>query len=122
MLSTAMPLPSGAAISNMWQMAFILEVSPYEEDHQKDRGDHPEEMDAIGGQEILFPVALPGSLREESGRFESVGEELLRFKDRNGSQMVLGMTHEEASVQLVRTRADLHQISLHDLSYRDKIP
>ena len=61
-----------------------------------------EEMDAIGGQEVLFPVALPGSLWEESGRFESVGEELLRFKDRNGSQMVLGMTHEEASVQLVR--------------------
>ena len=61
-----------------------------------------EEMDAIGGQEVLFPVALPGSLWEESGRFESVGEELLRFKDRNGNQMVLGMTHEEASVQLVR--------------------
>ena len=61
-----------------------------------------EEMDAIGGQEVLFPVALPGSLWEESGRFESVGEELLRFKDRSGSQMVLGMTHEEASVQLVR--------------------
>lgn len=61
-----------------------------------------EEMDAIDGQEVLFPVALPGSLWEESGRFESVGEELLRFKDRNDSQMVLGMTHEEASVQLVR--------------------
>ena len=61
-----------------------------------------EEMDAIDGQEVLFPVALPGSLWEESGRFESVGEELLRFRDRNDSQMVLGMTHEEASVQLVR--------------------
>lgn len=61
-----------------------------------------EEMDAIDGQEVLFPVVLPGSLWEESGRFESVGEELLRFKDRNGSQMVLGMTHEEAAVHLVR--------------------
>ena len=61
-----------------------------------------EEMDAIDGQEVLFPVALPGSLWEESGRFESVGEELLRFKDRNDSQMVLGMTHEEAAVHLVR--------------------
>ncbi|MCR5271837.1 MAG: proline--tRNA ligase [Lachnospiraceae bacterium] len=61
-----------------------------------------EEMDAIDGQEVLFPVALPGSLWEESGRFESVGDELLRFKDRSGSQMVLGMTHEEAAVQLVR--------------------
>lgn len=61
-----------------------------------------EEMDAIDGQEVLFPVALPGSLWEESGRFDSVGEELLRFKDRNNSQMVLGMTHEEAAVHLVR--------------------
>lgn len=61
-----------------------------------------EEMDAIDGQEVLFPVALPGSLWEESGRFESVGSELLRFKDRNHSQMILGMTHEEAAVHLVR--------------------
>lgn len=61
-----------------------------------------EEMDAIDGQEVLFPVALPASLWEESGRFESVGKELLRFCDRNGSPMVLGMTHEEAAVQLVR--------------------
>lgn len=61
-----------------------------------------EEMDAIGGQEVMFPIALPGTLWEESGRFESVGDELLRFKDRNNSQMVLGMTHEEAAVHLVR--------------------
>ncbi len=61
-----------------------------------------EEMDAIGGQEVLFPVVLPGALWEESGRFESVGEELLRFQDRNNSHMVLGMTHEEAAVHLVR--------------------
>ncbi len=59
-------------------------------------------MDASDCQEVLFPVALPGSLWEESGRYESVGEELLRFKDRSGSPMVLGMTHEEAAVQLVR--------------------
>lgn len=61
-----------------------------------------EEMDAIDGQEVMFPIALPGTLWEESGRFESVGDELLRFKDRNNSQMVLGMTHEEAAVHLVR--------------------
>ncbi len=61
-----------------------------------------EEMDKIDGQEVLFPVVLPASLWEESGRFESVGSELLRFKDRNNSQMVLGMTHEEACVHLVR--------------------
>ncbi|MDR1687152.1 MAG: proline--tRNA ligase [Clostridiales bacterium] len=61
-----------------------------------------EEMDAIDGQEVLFPVVLPASLWQESGRFESVGAELLRFTDRNKSQMLLGMTHEEAAVQLVR--------------------
>lgn len=62
-----------------------------------------EEMDRIGGQEVRLPIALPAELWEESGRFSSVGTELLRFKDRNGKDMVLGMTHEEAMVQLVRT-------------------
>ncbi|MEE1304041.1 MAG: proline--tRNA ligase [Agathobacter sp.] len=61
-----------------------------------------QEMDAYDCQEVLFPVVLPGSLWEESGRYESVGAELLRFEDRSGSKMVLGMTHEEAAVQLVR--------------------
>ncbi len=61
-----------------------------------------EEMDAIDGQEVLFPVVLPASLWEESGRYTSVGSELLRMSDRNGSKLVLGMTHEEACVQLVR--------------------
>ena len=61
-----------------------------------------QEMDAVDCQEVMFPVVLPGSLWEESGRFESVGDELLRFKDRNEASMVLGMTHEEAAVQLVR--------------------
>lgn len=64
-----------------------------------------DEMDRIDGQEVLFPVALPASLWDESGRYESVGSELLRFTDRNGSKMVLGMTHEEAAVQLVRDYA-----------------
>ena len=63
-------------------------------------------MDKIDGQEVLFPVTLPGSLWEESGRYDTVGSELLRFKDRTGSKMVLGMTHEEASVQLVREYAN----------------
>ena len=61
-----------------------------------------EEMDRIDGQEVLFPVVLPATLWDESGRYESVGSELLRFKDRNDARMVLGMTHEEAAVQLVR--------------------
>lgn len=65
-----------------------------------------EEMDALDGQEVLFPVVMPASLWDESGRYESVGSELLRFTDRNKSKMVLGMTHEEAAVQLVREYAN----------------
>lgn len=61
-----------------------------------------EEMEAIGGQEVLLPVVLPESLWQESGRAASVGSELLRFRDRHGSPHLLGMTHEEAAVQLVR--------------------
>lgn len=64
-----------------------------------------EEMDAVDGQEVLLPVVLPESLWDESGRSSSVGTELVRFKDRNGSSLVLGMTHEEAAVQLVREYA-----------------
>lgn len=60
------------------------------------------EMDALDGQEVLFPVVMPAELWAESGRYESVGKELLRFTDRSDSKMVLGMTHEEAAVQLVR--------------------
>jgi len=61
-----------------------------------------EEMDAIDGQEVLFPVVLPASLWQKSGRYENVGSELVRFRDRNESPMLLGMTHEEAAVHLVR--------------------
>ncbi len=61
-----------------------------------------EEMDAVDGQEVLFPVVMPADLWRESGRYDKIGSELARFKDRGGNDMVLGMTHEEASVQLVR--------------------
>ena len=64
-----------------------------------------EEMDALDGQEVQFPVVMPAALWAESGRYESIGKELLRFTDRNGADMVLGMTHEEAAVQLVREYA-----------------
>ena len=61
-----------------------------------------EEMDAIDGQEVLFPVVLPASLWQESGRYDQINDELLRFTDRNDTSFVLGMTHEEACLQLVR--------------------
>ncbi len=62
-------------------------------------------MDAIDGQEVLFPVVLPADLWKESGRFTSVGKELLRLTDRLGADLVLGMTHEEAAVHLARDAA-----------------
>lgn len=65
-----------------------------------------EEMDAADGQEVMFPVVMPASLWQESGRYESIGSEMLRFTDRNRQPMVLGMTHEEAAVQLVREYAN----------------
>ena len=64
-----------------------------------------EEMDKIDGQEVQFPVVMPASLWDESGRYDSIGDELLRFTDRNNAKMVLGMTHEEAAVDLVREYA-----------------
>ena len=61
-----------------------------------------EEMDAIDGQEVQFPVVMPASIWQESGRYDSIGKEMARFHDRSGSPLVLGMTHEEAAVHLVR--------------------
>ncbi len=68
-----------------------------------------DEMDNIGGQEVLFPVVLPRELWDESGRYGSVGSELLRFTDRTGHDMLLGMTHEEAAVHLARSEAKSYQ-------------
>lgn len=64
-----------------------------------------EEMDRVGGQEVMFPVVMPASLWEESGRYTSIGSEMARFTDRNNAKMVLGMTHEEAAVHLARDTA-----------------
>ena len=68
-----------------------------------------EEMDAIDGQEVLFPVVMPAELWEESGRYDSIASELVRFNDRNKARMVMGMTHEEAAVQLVREFGQSYQ-------------
>lgn len=68
-----------------------------------------EEMDAIDGQEVLFPVVMPADIWEESGRYDAIGKELVRFQDRNKSKMVLGMTHEEAAVHLVREYGQSYQ-------------
>lgn len=60
------------------------------------------EMNRIGGQEILLPVAQPASLWEETDRYETIDASLVRWRDRSGQDMVLAMTNEEAVTDLVR--------------------
>jgi len=54
-----------------------------------------EEMNRIGSQELEMPVVHPADIWKASGRYDAIGPELTRFKDRNGRDMVLAMTHEE---------------------------
>ena len=61
-----------------------------------------QEMNAVDGQEIDLPLVQPCELWEESGRYSSIGKELLSFQDRTHHSMVLAMTHEEAVTDLVR--------------------
>ncbi len=90
--------------ASLWQESGRYESIGKELVRFSDRSGSPlrEEMDKIDGQEVQFPVVMPASLWQESGRYESIGKELVRFSDRSGSPLVLGMTHEEAAVQLVR--------------------
>ncbi|MBQ7884909.1 MAG: proline--tRNA ligase [Clostridia bacterium] len=61
-----------------------------------------QEMNKIDGQEVLFPVVMPREMWDESGRYSSIGSEMVRFKDRTGHDMLLGMTHEEAAVHMAK--------------------
>lgn len=61
-----------------------------------------EEMDRAGANEILMPIMQPVDLWIESGRYSDYGPELMRFKDRNNRDFVLGPTHEELSVSIFR--------------------
>lgn len=68
-----------------------------------------EEMNNIDSQEILMPLVATKKLWDTCGRYDSVGSELLRFKDRTGTEMVLSMTHEEATVFSVLNDAKSYQ-------------
>jgi prolyl-tRNA synthetase len=74
-----------------------------------------EEMNAIGGQELLMPVLQPAELWKRSGRWEI--EELFKLEDRRGAELVLAMTHEEVITshvaQVVRSYRDLPLILYH---------
>jgi prolyl-tRNA synthetase len=70
-----------------------------------------EEIDAIGGQEMLMPLLQPAEIWKRSGRYSKIGSELFRLHDRKGTDMVLAMTHEEAvtthAAQAIRSYRDL---------------
>ncbi len=68
-----------------------------------------EEMDAIGGQEMLMPVVHPSDIWERSGRFFEVGPEMTRLKDRGDRDLVLAMTHEEVVTDLVSTEVNSYR-------------
>src|SRR3954469_717060 len=74
-----------------------------------------EEMDAIGGQEMLMPVLQPAEIWQRTGRYGI--DELFKLKDRRGTDLVLGMTHEDVLTwhvsQLVRSYKELPLILYH---------
>ncbi|MET7360866.1 proline--tRNA ligase [Streptomyces sp. NPDC005562] len=68
-----------------------------------------EEMDAIGGQEVLLPALLPKEPYEASGRYEEYGDLLFRLKDRKGADYLLGPTHEEIFTQVVKDQCSSYK-------------
>ena len=61
-----------------------------------------EEMEAIGAQEMLVPMIVPGEMWQESGRWDVYGPELLRMRDRHERDLVVGPTHEETFTDLIK--------------------
>ena len=85
-----------------------------------------EELDKAGCQEVDLAFVTPSELWKESGRFEKYGKELLRFKDRKDAEYVLGPTHEEMMVNLVRSYVKSYKqlpINLYQIKtkFRDEI-
>ncbi len=61
-----------------------------------------EEMNRVGGQEFLLPAIHPAEVWKESGRWEVMGDNMFRLRDRKGADMALGMTHEEVFTSIAR--------------------
>ncbi len=61
-----------------------------------------EEMNRMGGQEVLFPALLPREFYEATGRWTEYGDTLFRLKDRKGADYLLGPTHEELFTDMVK--------------------
>ncbi|MFI5684819.1 proline--tRNA ligase [Streptomyces sp. NPDC051636] len=68
-----------------------------------------EEMDAIGGQEVLLPALLPREPYEATGRWDEYGPELFRLHDRKGGDYLLGPTHEEIFTLIVKDQASSYK-------------
>jgi prolyl-tRNA synthetase len=68
-----------------------------------------EEMERIDGQELSLPLVQPAELWQKSGRYDLIGSELVRFKDRTEHPMVLAMTHEEAITQVASEELSSHR-------------
>lgn len=84
-----------------------------------------EELDEAGCQEVALSFVTPAELWQESGRLEKFGKELLRFKDRKENLFVLGPTHEEMMVNIVRNRVTSYKqlpLNLYQISakFRDE--
>jgi len=62
-----------------------------------------EEMNRAGASEVLLPALHPAELWKKSGRYETLGEDKIAFKNRAGHEFVLGPTHEEVITDLVGT-------------------
>ena len=69
-----------------------------------------EEMDRIGGQEFKLPALHPAEVWQKSGRWDAIGEELMRFTDRHGGDVCLGMTHEEIFAWIARELRSYRQL------------
>src|SRR5512137_1527725 len=61
-----------------------------------------QEMDAIGAQEMYLPALNPAEVWQESGRWDVMGDNMFRLKDRKGADYCLGMTHEEIFTAIAR--------------------
>jgi prolyl-tRNA synthetase len=68
-----------------------------------------EEMDAAGGQEVSMPVVQPADAWERSGRYGTIGQELVKLRDRRNRELVLAMTHEEIVAGLAASEVDSYQ-------------
>lgn len=61
-----------------------------------------EELEAVGGTEMMLPTLIPADLWRESGRYDTYGPEMMELKDRHDRDFLLGPTHEETFTKLVR--------------------